>query len=119
MRRSEDMNVISDSCFDEAATWHARWQDAPSRPLSPEEVDRWAQWSQIPGNKRAFDAVEFVARAKYSLEPPPLPTPEELAADDSDVQLGIRSGGGNAAQLTVPKARIQEIQLVHRSTPPA
>jgi len=84
MSRSEDMNAMSDSCFDEAATWHARWQDVPSRALSPEEVDRWAQWSRIPGNKRAFDAVEFVARAKYALEPPPLPTPEELAADDSD-----------------------------------
>jgi len=42
-----------------------------------------------------------------------------VTADESDVQLGIRSGGGNAAQLTVPKARIQEIQLVHRSSPPA
>src|SRR4029077_6700163 len=35
-------------------------------------------------NERAYEAVEFVARAKYALEPPPLPTAEELAADDSD-----------------------------------
>src|SRR5579884_2134009 len=83
MSRFEDMNAMSDSC-DEAASWHARWQDAAERGLSPEEVDRWAQWSRIPENKRAYDAVEFVARAKYALEPPPLPTPEELAADDSD-----------------------------------
>jgi transmembrane sensor len=84
MSRSEDTNAMSDSCFDEAATWHARWQDADSHALSPEEVDRWAQWSAVPENKRAYDAVEFVSRAKYALEPPPLPTPEELAADDSD-----------------------------------
>jgi transmembrane sensor len=83
MSRSEDTNARSDS-FEEAASWHARWQDAEERALSAEEVDRWAQWSRIPDNKRAYDAVEFVAGAKYALEPPPLPTPEELAADDSD-----------------------------------
>ncbi len=84
MSRSEDIGAMSDRCFDEAASWHARWQDASGRALSPEEVDRWAQWSGVADNKRAYDAVEFVARAKYALEPPPLPTPEELAADDSD-----------------------------------
>lgn len=42
-----------------------------------------------------------------------------VAADDADVQLRVHPSGGNAAQFTVPKARIQEIQLVHRSSPPA
>ncbi len=84
MNGSEEIGAGCESCFDEAAMWHARWQDVPNQSLSPEEVDRWAQWSRIPENRRAYDAVEFVARAKYALEPPPLPTPEELAADDSD-----------------------------------
>jgi transmembrane sensor len=84
MNRSPETSASSESCFDEAATWHAKWQDASNQGLSPEEVDRWTQWSRVPANKRAYDAVEFVANAKYSLSPPPLPTPEELAADDSD-----------------------------------
>jgi transmembrane sensor len=84
MSRSGDTDAMSANCFEEAATWHARWQDAASEALSPEEVDRWAQWSGIADNKRAYDAVEFVAQAKYALTPPPLPTAEELAADDSD-----------------------------------
>jgi transmembrane sensor len=84
MSRSDGTSAISDSCFDEAAAWHARWQVAASQALSPEEIDRWAQWSGIPENKHAYDAVEFVARAKYALRAPPLPTAAELAADDSD-----------------------------------
>jgi hypothetical protein len=44
-----------------------------------------------------------------------------VTADESDVQLrvsGSVSGGGDAL-FTVPKARIQQIQLVRRSLPPA
>jgi transmembrane sensor len=84
MSPSQEMSASPESCFDEAATWHAKWQEASNQTLSPEEVDLWARWSSVPANKRAYDAVEFVARAKYALEPPPLPTREELAADDSD-----------------------------------
>ena len=42
-----------------------------------------------------------------------------VSADETDVQLRVRPSGGNTAQLTVPKARIHEIQLLHRSSPPA
>jgi len=42
-----------------------------------------------------------------------------VSSDDTDVQLRVSPSGGNAAQFSVPKARIQEIQLVHRSSPPA
>lgn len=84
MNRPEETHVKDDACFVEAAEWHARWQNASDSGLSAQEVDRWVQWSKVPENKRAYDAVEFVARAKYDLAPPPLPTAEELAADDSD-----------------------------------
>ncbi len=73
--------------FDEAAAWHTRWRDAFEAGLSPEEVDRWADWSKVPENKAAYDAVEFVSGTLHLLKPPPLPTPEELAADDSDGSL--------------------------------
>ena len=42
-----------------------------------------------------------------------------VSADDSDVQLRVHPSGGNAAQFSVPRTRIQEIQLVRRSSPPA
>jgi len=42
-----------------------------------------------------------------------------VSADETDVQLRVRPSGGNTAQLSVPKARIHEIQLLHRSSPPA
>jgi transmembrane sensor len=84
MSQSEESGASPASCFDEAAMWHARWQDASNNSLSAEEVDRWARWSGVAANKKAYDAVDFVAKAKYLLAPPPLPTPEELAADDSD-----------------------------------
>ena len=83
-RSEEEMNATRDSCFEEAAAWHAKWQSASGVGLSAEEVDEWVRWSKDPEHKRAYDAVEFVAQAKYSLEAPPLPTREELAADASD-----------------------------------
>ena len=55
--------------------------------LAAEDVDRWAEWSKVPENKAAYDAVEFVSGALHQLKPPPLPTAEELAADDSDGSL--------------------------------
>jgi transmembrane sensor len=90
-RSEEEMNATPDGCFEEAAAWHAKWQSASGLGLSAEEVDEWVRWSRHPEHKRAYDAVEFVARAKYSLEAPPLPTREELAADVSDrPHLGAR-----------------------------
>ena len=89
MRRPDDTPILGlgrDDCFDAAAVWHARWRDASDSGLAPHEVDLWADWSKVPENKAAYDAVEFVSRARYMLQPPPLPTPEELAADDSDGQ---------------------------------
>jgi transmembrane sensor len=73
--------------FEEAAAWHTCWRDASDSGLSPEDVDRWADWSKVPENKAAYDAVEFVAGSLHLLKAPPLPTPEELAADDSDGSL--------------------------------
>ena len=69
-------------CFYAAADWHARWSAASDSGLPAEEVDEWAEWSKVPENKAAFDAVEFVSRARSMLQAPPLPTAEELAADD-------------------------------------
>jgi transmembrane sensor len=83
-RWQEESDATTDSCFEEAAEWHARWRSASGSALSAEEVDRWVRWSKVAENKQAYDAVEFVSRARYSLEPPPLPTAEELAADTSD-----------------------------------
>ena len=83
-RSEEEMSATQDGCFEEAAAWHAKWQSASGLGLSAEEVDEWVRWSKDPDHKRAYDAVEFVAQAKYSLEAPPLPTREELAADASD-----------------------------------
>lgn len=83
-RSEEEMNATQDGCFEEAAAWHAKWQSASGLGLAAEEVDDWVRWSKDPEHKRAYDAVEFVARAKYSLEAPPLPSREELAADASD-----------------------------------
>jgi transmembrane sensor len=57
-------------------------------------VDRWAQWSAVPVNRQAYDAVDLVARARYSLVAPPLPTAEELAADDSDAGVDFIEGTG-------------------------
>jgi transmembrane sensor len=83
-RSEEEISATQDSCFEEAAAWHAKWQSASGLGLSAEDVDEWVRWSKNPEHKRAYDAVEFVARAKYSLDAPPLPTREELAADASD-----------------------------------
>ena len=84
MSQQEGFLSAGGDSFEEAATWHTRWRDASEAGLSPEEVDRWAEWSKVAENKAAYDAVEFVAGALHSLKPPPLPTAEELAADDSD-----------------------------------
>jgi transmembrane sensor len=72
-----------DACFGEAAEWHARWRLAGTA-LSTSQVDEWVRWIAIPQNRHAYDAVELVANARYALEPPSLPTAEELAADVSD-----------------------------------
>ena len=90
MKRPDDRPILglgNDGSFDAAAAWHARWRDAPDSGLTPREVDQWAEWSKVPENKSAYDAVEFVSRARYMLQPPPLPTPEELAADESEGRL--------------------------------
>ena len=79
MTRPEDAH---EDCFEAAADWHARWSAASDSSLSPQEVDEWAEWSKVPENKAAYDAVEFVSKARYLLKAPPLPTPEELAEDD-------------------------------------
>ncbi len=84
MSRQEGFVSAGDDHFDAAAAWHARWRNASESGLSAEEVDRWAEWSKVAENKAAYDAVEFVAGAIHTLKPPPLPTAEELAADDSD-----------------------------------
>ena len=84
MSRLAEGISAEDSFFDEVTRWHARWKDVSDLGLPPEEVDRWVEWSKVPENKKAFDAVAFVSRAKYALKPPPLPTAEELATDDSD-----------------------------------
>jgi len=81
MSRIEGSKTDQD-CFDAAADWHARWRAASDSGLPAEEVDEWAEWSKIPENKAAYDAVEFVSRARFMLQPPPLPSAEELAADD-------------------------------------
>ena len=81
MSRIEGSKTDQD-CFDAAADWHARWRAASDSGLPAEEVDEWAEWSKIPENKAAYDAVEFVSRARFMLQPPPLPTAAELAADD-------------------------------------
>lgn len=100
----EEFGARSASCFDEAATWHARWQDASNNSLSPEEVDRWARWSGVAENRRADDAVQLVAKAKYLLAPPPLPTPEELAADDSDGVVFLPRASGE-----IPRGRWRRV----------
>ena len=76
--------TAGDDHFDAAAAWHARWRNASESGLSAEEVDQWAEWSKVAENKAAYDAVEFVSGSLRYLKPPPLPTAEELAADDSD-----------------------------------
>jgi ferric-dicitrate binding protein FerR (iron transport regulator) len=86
MSQREGFVAAGGDHFDEAAAWHTRWRDSEAG-LSPEDVDRWADWSKVPENKAAYDAVEFVSGALHLLKPPPLPTPEELAADDSDGSL--------------------------------
>ncbi len=84
MSRQHGIVTGGDDYFVEAASWHTRWRDSSESGLSPEEVDQWARWSKVSENKAAYDAVEFVSGARHWLKPPPLPTPEELAADDSD-----------------------------------
>ena len=86
MSQREGFVAAGGDHFDEAAAWHTLWRDAESG-LSPEDVDRWADWSKVPQNKAAYDAVEFVSGTLHLLKAPPLPTPEELAADDSDGSL--------------------------------
>ena len=81
MSRIEGSKTDQD-CFYAAADWHARWAAASDSGLPVEEVDEWAEWSKVPENKAAFDAVEFVSRARFMLQAPPLPTADELAADD-------------------------------------
>ena len=83
----EGLSMTGGDHFDEAAAWHTRWRDASDAGLAAEDVDRWAEWSKVPENKAAYDAVEFVSGALHQLKPPPLPTAEELAADDSDGSL--------------------------------
>jgi len=83
-RSQEDNDATQDRCFEEAAAWHARWKSASGAGLSAEDVDQWVRWSKAPENKLAYDAVQFVSRAKFALQPPPLPTADELAADASD-----------------------------------
>jgi transmembrane sensor len=84
MSQQDGFLSAGEDSFEEAAAWHTRWRDASEAGLSPEDVDRWAEWSKVAENKAAYDAVEFVSGALHLLKPPPLPTAEELAADDSD-----------------------------------
>ena len=41
-----------------------------------------------------------------------------VAADEAEVELRVSEGGGSA-RFVVPKARIREVQLIRRSSPPA
>ena len=99
MSRIEGSKTDQD-CFDAASDWHARWRAASDSGLPAEEVDEWAEWSKIPENKAAYDAVEFVSRARFMLQAPPLPTAEELAADDGMDGFDDLAGAANAADLT-------------------
>jgi transmembrane sensor len=106
MNRHQGFVTEGDDHFVEAASWHTRWRDSSESGLSAEEVDQWAEWSKVPENKAAYDAVEFVSGARHWLKPPPLPTPEELAADDSD---GSGCDGAVAAwQATAAFARREQ-----------
>jgi len=102
MSRPEGLGREAD-CYEEAAAWHARWREAASSALSAVEVDRWADWSRSPTNKAAYDAVEFVSRARFALKAPPLPTAEELAADLSDEE------GVQPEHTTAPPSRLAAI----------
>jgi transmembrane sensor len=104
MSRTEGRKTDQD-CFDAAAAWHARWRAASGSGLPAEEVDEWAEWSKVPENKAAYDAVEFVSRARFMLKAPPLPTAEELAADDSmGMDDSLQAGG---LEESVPAQRPQ------------
>src|SRR5690348_5301551 len=65
-RSQEDNDATQDRCFEEAAAWHARWKSASGAGLSAEDVDQWVLWSKISENKVAYDAVQFVSRAKFA-----------------------------------------------------
>jgi hypothetical protein len=67
MKRPDGFDDLGHDSFDAAAVWHARWRDAPDSGLTPQEVDQWADWSKVPENKAAYDAVEFVSRARFML----------------------------------------------------
>ena len=109
MSRIEGSKTDQD-CFDAAADWHARWRAASDSGLPAEEVDEWAEWSKIPENKAAYDAVEFVSRARFMLQPPPLPTAQELTADDGlDGFAEELTPGGSAlppGTISVPTTRV-------------
>ncbi|HWW80532.1 MAG TPA: FecR domain-containing protein [Steroidobacteraceae bacterium] len=97
--------TAGDDHFDEAAAWHARWRNASESGLSAEEVDRWAEWSKVAENKSAYDAVEFVSGSLRCLKPPPLPTAEELAADDSDGSISAWQATAAHAVARQPAVR--------------
>jgi transmembrane sensor len=105
MSGQEGFVTSGDDHFDEAATWHARWRNASESGLSAEEVDQWAEWSKVAENKAAYDAVEFVSGSLRFLKPPPLPTAEELAADDSDAPISAWQATATRAVSRQPVVR--------------
>ena len=118
MSRIEGSKTDGD-CFDAAAEWHARWRAASDSGLAAEEVDEWTEWSKVPENKAAYDTVEFVSRARSLLQPPPLPTAEELAADDTFMDDVLDAGGGELppAALPSPPAELSPPLLFRRPAP--
>ena len=119
MSRIEGSETDGD-CFDAAAEWHARWRAASDSGLAAEEVDEWTEWSKVPENKAAYDTVEFVSRARSLLQPPPLPTAEELAADDTFMDDVLDAGGGGElppAALPSPPAELSPPLLFRRPAP--
>jgi transmembrane sensor len=104
MKRAHGYFADRDDCFDQAAAWYVRWQQAPRASLAPEELEQWTAWFGSSENKAAYDAVKRVADLRPSLQPPPRPSVSELAADDFD-------GAGPLLDWHSPATRIRTSRL--------
>jgi hypothetical protein len=73
----------------EAVRWFNRFRMQGAPALSPDESAEWARWSTDKTHLSALRLVEQLWKDLRHLKKTPLPTQQDLDADDYDPELSI------------------------------
>ena len=89
MNAESEAHLQKEDPLEQAAQWFVVLHDREASELSPQELQRWEQWSADPGNCAAFDSLARLWQESEYLERPSFPGGEELAADRFDGEISV------------------------------